>query len=126
MQVKSVITAPSGGQALKGSGFYEVSGLAWSGHGRIPRVEVSADGGATWRDATLQAPVLSRCLTRFRTPWTWSGGPAELQSRATDETGEVQPTRTALIAAQGVNAAYHYNAIQAWRIASGGAVTNAV
>ncbi len=126
MQVKSVITAPSGGQALMDAGFYEISGLAWSGRGRIRRVDVSADGGANWREAALQPPVMARCLTRFRAPWSWSGGPAELQSRATDETGEVQPTRTALIAAQGLNAAYHYNAIHAWRIAPGGAVTNAV
>ncbi len=126
MQVKSVITAPSGGQALRGPGFYEISGLAWSGRGRVTRVEVSADGGSTWRPATLQKPVFSRCLTRFRAPWTWEGGVAELQSRATDETGEVQPTRAALIAAVGPNATYHFNGIQAWRVAPDGAVTNAV
>jgi sulfane dehydrogenase subunit SoxC len=126
MQVKSVITAPSGGQSLTGPGFYEISGLAWSGRGRIRRVEISTDGGANWREAALQAPVMPRCLTRFRAPWTWDGGAAELLSRATDERGDVQPTRAALIAAQGLNAAYHFNGVQAWRVAPGGAVTNAV
>jgi sulfane dehydrogenase subunit SoxC len=126
MQTKSVITSPSGGQKLEGPGFHEVSGLAWSGRGRIRRVEISTDGGINWRDAALQPPVLSRCLTRFRAPWTWDGSPAELRSRATDETGETQPTRADLIAARGLNAIYHFNGVQSWRVASGGLVTNAI
>jgi sulfane dehydrogenase subunit SoxC len=126
MQVKSVITFPSPGRDPKQPGFWEISGLAWSGRGRVARVEVSCDGGTSWRDAALQAPVLSKCLTRFRLPWTWDGGPALLQSRATDETGEVQPTREALLAARGENFAYHYNAIHAWRVAPGGEVKLAV
>jgi len=126
MEAKSVITFPSGGQVLGAKGFYEISGLAWSGRGRVVRVEVSTDGGANWRDAALQEPVLSKCLTRFRLPWRWDGSPARLQSRATDETGYEQPDRQALIDARGLNSGYHYNGVQEWRIAADGAVTNAV
>jgi len=126
MEVKSVITRPSPGRGLGQPGFHEVAGLAWSGRGRITRVEVSADEGASWQDAALQEPVLSKCLTRFRLPWTWAGGPAMLQSRATDETGMVQPTRASLLAERGPNFIYHYNAINTWRIAPGGEVTLAV
>ena len=125
MEAKSVITFPSGGQHLPGHGFVEISGLAWSGRGRIVRVEVSADGGATWRDAALQEPVLSKCLTRFRAPWTWNGDLARLQSRATDETGYVQPTREALVDVRGLNSGYHFNAVHEWRLAADGTVTNA-
>ncbi len=126
MEVKSVITRPSPGRGLSQPGFYEISGLAWSGRGRIARVEVSTDEGTTWRDAALQDPVLPKCLTRFRLPWTWDGGPAMLQSRATDETGAVQPTRASLLAERGPNFFYHYNAINTWRIAPGGEATLAV
>jgi sulfane dehydrogenase subunit SoxC len=126
MEVKSVITRPSPGRGLRQPGFCEVTGLAWSGHGRITRVEVSTDGGANWQDAALDGPVLPKCLTRFRLPWTWNGGPASLQSRATDETGSVQPTRERLLAARGPNYAYHYNAIQTWRMAPDGEVTLAL
>jgi sulfane dehydrogenase subunit SoxC len=122
MEVKSVITRPSGGQRLATPGFHEISGLAWSGRGRIVRVDVSTDGGASWREAALQAPVLPKCLTRFRLGWTWDGGPARLLSRAVDETGAVQPTREALIAARGTNTYYHYNGIHAWQVAADGAV----
>lgn len=120
MRVKSVITRPSPGFQLKQTGFHEITGLAWSGNGRVTRVEVSADGGASWTDAALQGPVLSRCLTRFRLPWNWSGGPAVLQSRATDETGAVQPTRASILAERGPNFYYHYDAILPWRLAPDG------
>jgi len=126
MEVKSLITFPSGGQQLKEQGFHEISGLAWSGLGRIRKVEVSADGGATWREAQLQEPVLSKCLTRFRLAWTWDGGPARLQSRATDEFGNIQPAHEALVAARGPNFYYHYNGIQTWHLEQGGSVFNAV
>ncbi|PIK73817.1 hypothetical protein CS379_06205 [Methylobacterium frigidaeris] len=99
-----------------------MSGLAWSGRGRITGVEVSVDGGASWRPAVLQEPVLSRCLTRFRLPWRWDGGPALIQSRATDETGYRQPTREALVAARGTNSIYHYNGVYGWQVAAGGSV----
>lgn len=124
MEAKSVITAPSGGQALHGPGYYEIGGVAWSGRGRITRVDVSVDGGQRWQPAHLQEPVLAKCLTRFRLPWTWDGTPAVLMSRATDETGYVQPTRTALVAVRGVESYYHFNAVQPWRVAVDGRVTN--
>lgn len=124
MDVKSVITSPSGGQKMKQRGFVEISGLAWSGRGRIARVDVSTDGGRTWRDATLQSPVLTRSLTRFRLPWQWDGRESVLQSRAVDEGGHVQPTVKQLVAARGLNSIYHYNAIQSWKIAAGGEITN--
>jgi sulfane dehydrogenase subunit SoxC len=124
MEAKSVITFPSGGQTLRERGFYEISGLAWSGHGRIRGVDVSSDGGATWREAQLQEPILSKCLTRFRLPWIWEGGPALLQSRAVDETGYVQPRRASLLDVRGVNSYYHFNGIQTWRLDPSGAVSN--
>ena len=124
MDVKSVVTQPSPGVALQAPGFHEVSGLAWSGYGTIKQVEVSADGGRTWAAAALSDPVLPRALTRFRIPWKWNGAPAVLKSRATDETGAVQPTRDALISAHGSNAIFHYNAIQAWQVEASGEVKN--
>ncbi|WP_407529765.1 sulfite dehydrogenase [Methylobacterium oryzisoli] len=122
MEAKSVITSPSAGHHLREPGFYEIAGLAWSGRGRITAVDVSADGGATWRPAVLQEPVLPRCLVRFRLPWEWDGGPALLQSRATDETGYRQPPRNSLVEARGVNSLYHYNGIYGWQVAAGGSV----
>ena len=124
MEAKSVITFPSGGQRLGAPGFYEISGLAWSGSGKVTRVEVSTDGGVSWGDAALQEPIMSKCLTRFRSPWLWEGGPATLASRVTDETGYVQPNREALMKVRDVRSYYHYNGIQNWRVAAGGAVTN--
>lgn len=126
MEAKSVITYPSGGQQLRDKGFYEISGLAWSGRSRIKRVEISTDGGGSWRDARLQEPVLPKCLTRFRLPWNWDGGPARLQSRAIDQTGYVQPRRRQLVDVRGLNSSYHFNGIQTWQVAPDGAVTNVV
>lgn len=125
MEAKSVITQPSGGQRLTEQGFYEICGLAWSGRGKIRAVDVSTDGGANWRAAALQEPVLSKCLTRFRLPWRWDGGPALLQSRATDETGYTQPKNHALVAVRGTNSFYHYNGIHSWKLEPSGQVTNA-
>jgi len=124
MGVKSVITAPSPGLDLNGPGLYQISGLAWSGSGTVRRVEVSADGGRTWAEAALEAPVQPKCLTRFRTAWRWSGGPAVLKSRATDDTGAVQPERDVWLEAHGAHAFYHYNGIQAWAIDGAGAARN--
>jgi sulfane dehydrogenase subunit SoxC len=129
MEAKSVITSPSGGMQLDGPGFHEITGLAWSGHGTIRRVDVSVDGGGTWREAVLQQPVLPICHTRFRLPWQWDGrSTAVLQSRAVDETGYVQPTLGQLIAVRGLNgplgSIYHLNAIQSWQVASDGKVSN--
>jgi sulfane dehydrogenase subunit SoxC len=125
MAVKSVITRPSPGRPLAGAGAHEISGIAWSGNGTIVKVEVSADGGQTWAEASLSVPVLPRALTRFRLPWTWSGAPTVLMSRARDDAGDAQPTREKLVSEHGTNVVFHYNAIQAWRVESSGAVTNA-
>jgi sulfane dehydrogenase subunit SoxC len=124
MEVKSVITRPAPGIALKGPGFFEISGLAWSGNGSIRQVEVSADGGQSWAPAALQGPVLPKAPVRFRAPWQWNGGPAVLQSRATDDTGMVQPTRAAFAAERGLRGIYHYNAIASWRIDEKGEAAN--
>lgn len=125
IEVKSVITRPAGGGVLKTKGLLEVSGLAWSGAGKISRVEVSADGGKSWADAQLQEPVHSKMLTRFRIPWNWSGGPAVLMSRATDQTGRVQPTRAALVAARGKGGMYHFNGIHGWAVGEDGSIKRA-
>jgi len=125
MEAKSIVTRPSGGQKLSTTGFHEITGIAWSGHGKIKRVDVSVDGGKNWQAATLQEPILTRCLTRFRLPWRWDGQPAVIQSRAIDETDYVQPTFAELLAVRGENSFYHNNAIQPWRIDAQGQVTNA-
>ncbi len=124
MGVKSVITFPSFGHKLERHGLYEISGIAWSGAGRIARVEVSADGGANWRDAPLQGPILSKSFTRFRLPWEWGGTPATLQSRATDEKGNVQPTRSAFFVEYAAGMNYHNNYLQTWGIAADGSISN--
>jgi len=123
MEAKSVITYPSGQQYIQ-PGFHEVSGLAWSGRGRVTKVEVSLDGGRTWHAAQLQEPVLSKCHTRFHFPWRWNGQEAILQSRCVDETGYVQPTRQDLVKVRGINSVYHYNAIQSWRVELDGRIRN--
>ncbi|MBR0939127.1 sulfite dehydrogenase [Bradyrhizobium jicamae] len=125
MEAKSIITRPSGGQKLTTKGFHEITGIAWSGHGKIKGVEVSVDDGKNWQEATLQEPVLTRALTRFRFPWHWDGAPAVIQSRAIDETGYMQPTLAELVAVRGVNSFYHNNAIWPWRIDADGEVSNA-
>ena len=123
-ECKSVITSPSGGQFLLDKGFYNVTGLAWSGRGRVKRVDVSADGGRNWRTARLENPVLPKCLTRFNLDWAWDGSPAILQSRAIDETGYVQPKINQLRAVRGTRSIYHNNAIQSWKVAESGEVLN--
>jgi sulfane dehydrogenase subunit SoxC len=124
MEAKSVITFPSGGQRLPGPGFYEIQGLAWSGRGLVRRVEISTDGGKTWRDARLQEPILPLAHTRFRLDWRWDGREAVLQSRCTDETGYVQPTLTELVRVRGLDSYYFNNAIQNWKVAADGSVHN--
>jgi sulfane dehydrogenase subunit SoxC len=124
MEAKSVITFPSGGQTLPGRGTFELTGLAWSGRGRIDRVEITTDGGASWAAAKLQEPRLPVALTRFRLPWRFEGGEAIIASRAIDETGYVQPTREALVAARGTNSIYHYNGIKFWKVRADGTVGN--
>jgi sulfane dehydrogenase subunit SoxC len=128
MEAKSVITRPSGGQTLQGPGFYEIAGLAWSGRGRITRVEVSTNGGTRWINAELNEPVLSKALTRFVMPWRWDGEEAVLQSRCVDETGYVQPTREQLIAIRGLrpgpDSFNHYNGIKQWFVHESGQVSH--
>ena len=123
-ECKSVITTPSGGQALLDKGFYNVTGLAWSGRGKIERVDVSFDGGKNWRTARLETPVLDKCLTRFNIDWVWDGSPVILQSRAIDSTGYVQPNYRQLREVRGTRSVYHNNAIQSWRIDESGEVFN--
>lgn len=125
MAVKSVITRPSSTMTMSGPGLYEISGLAWTGSGTVSRVEVSADGGKSWADAELHGPVLPRALTRFTLPWKWDGAPAVLLSRATDETGMVQPTRTEWTKRYAAGNYNHNNAIQAWNVTAKGGVENA-
>jgi sulfane dehydrogenase subunit SoxC len=122
MQVKSVITRPSHDMTLPGPGLYQISGIAWSGDGRIRRVDVTTDGGHSWTGAALQEPVLPRALTRFRLAWRWDGSGAVLKSRAVDDAGNVQPEREKFIAEHGNNAIFHCNAIQAWSVAPSGEV----
>ena len=123
-EAKSVITTPSGGQTLLDKGFHSVTGLAWSGRGRIKRVDVSLDGGRNWRPARLESPVLPKALTRFSSDWNWDGSPAILQSRAVDDTGYVQPGINQLRAVRGTRSIYHNNAIQSWRVDRSGEVSN--
>ena len=122
--VKSAIVKPSFGMTMKGPGIYEISGLAWSGAGRVKQVEISADGGKSWAVAALGEPVLSKALTRFRLPWQWNGAPAVLASRATDESGDVQPTRAAWVAQYAAGQFYHFNGIQSWGVEADGTVKN--
>ena len=117
---------------LKGPGHYEISGVAYSGNGRIAKVMVSADGGKSWAEAALQGPVNPKAFTRFRMPWRWDGQPVVLQSRAWDEAGNVQPLRAEFVAARGQTEKpvttplafpnQHYNSITSWGIDSSGGI----
>jgi sulfane dehydrogenase subunit SoxC len=133
MEVKSFITHPSPGLTLKEPGFFEISGLAYSGNGRVAKVKVSADGGKSWGEAALDAPVLSKALTRFRMPWRWDGQPVVLQSRAWDEAGNIQPTRDEMFAERGAPTTNvpvtafpmgHMNVITSWAIDAKGEIKN--
>lgn len=124
MGVKSVITHPSATMSMSGPGLYEISGLAWSGSGVVRKVEVSADGGASWAEADLAAPVHARAMTRFSLPWRWDGAPARLMSRAEDETGARQPTRTDWKQRYAPSNFMHNNTIQAWQVNAAGSIEN--
>lgn len=123
-ECKSVITTPSGGQQLLDKGFYNVSGMAWSGRGKIRRVDVSFDGGNNWRTACLETPIPTKSITRFNIDWVWDGSPAILQSRAVDDTGYIQPSIKTLRNVRGTRSIYHNNAIQSWKLDSNGEVSN--
>jgi sulfane dehydrogenase subunit SoxC len=125
LEAKSVITRPAGGQKMPGgAGTYEITGLAWSGRGKIQRVEISVDDGKSWKDAELQQAGFTKAFTRFRMPWTWDGGAASLQSRATDDTGYMQPTADEMLAARGRNYSYHNNQIKVWYVRADGSVSH--
>ena len=123
-ECKSVVTTPSGGQVLLDKGFYNITGLAWSGRGKITKVDVSVDGGNTWKAARLENPVLTKSLTRFNMDWVWDGKPTIIQSRAIDQTGYVQPQINQLREVRGTRSIYHNNAIQSWLVSETGEVQN--
>jgi sulfane dehydrogenase subunit SoxC len=131
---KSVITRPSAGLAIPGRGYVEITGLAWSGGGTVSKVDVSTDGGRSWKEAKLQAPVLPKAHTRFNFDWAWNGEEAVLLSRCTDDRGEVQPSRAELYKNWGIvgeeaqkpNRAIHFNAMQPWKVARDGSVNDAM
>ena len=123
METNSVITSPSGTMEIR-AGYNRISGVAWSGHGTIARVEISTDGARSWKNAALNGPVLSKAQTRFQMDWVWDGKPTKIVSRSTDEKGNVQPDRNAFIASMGINALFHYNAQQTWSIDETGRVRN--
>lgn len=130
---KSVITRPSAGMEMR-KGYTQITGLAWSGAGIITRVEVSTDGGKSWKDAKIQGPVHSKAHTRFNYDWAWNGEEAEIMSRCTDETGDVQPSLAEVSKNWGIPMdawkkeerprAIHMNAIQPWKIARDGTITD--
>jgi sulfane dehydrogenase subunit SoxC len=123
MDTNSVITQPSGMMQIQ-PGYNRISGFAWSGHGKIAKVEISTDGAKTWQQAQLSLPVLSKAQVRFQMDWVWDGKPTTIVSRSTDEQGNVQPDRKSFIAAMGTNALFHYNAQQTWSIDEAGRVRN--
>jgi sulfane dehydrogenase subunit SoxC len=120
----SVITFPCPERPMMRRGVHELEGLAWSGKGKIKRVDVSLDGGVSWQQARLKGLVLSKALTRFSLPINWQGQPLLLQSRSIDETGYVQPTLNQLRAVRGSNSIYHKNSIHTWKLDTDGTVSN--
>lgn len=127
MECKSVIVRPSGGMKLNGPGDYLIDGFAWSGNGRIRAVDITLDGGNTWRPAQVEGPVLDKCLTRFTYRWKWDGGPAKIASRAVDTTGYVQPTVDQIAKARAlVGFVQHHNGIFPWSVSQTGEVKNAI
>jgi sulfane dehydrogenase subunit SoxC len=131
---KSVITRPSAGLTMPGKGYVQITGLAWSGGGVVKKVDVSTDGGKTWKEAELQGPVAPKAHTRFTFDWAWNGEEAVIVSRCSDELGEVQPSRAELYRNWGFSEeeslkptrAIHFNAMQPWRVAPDGGVHDAM
>ena len=124
MEAKSVVTFPSPENPLNGKGLHQLRGLAWSGRGKIKRVDVSIDGGKNWNIAKIHGPILNKSLTRFTMPFQWSGDQMLVQARAIDETGYVQPTIKELQNIRGVNSIYHNNSIATWLVNKNGSVEN--
>lgn len=126
MEAKSIITSPSGGMTVR-PGELEILGFAWSGKGKVRAVDVTTDGGRTWREAVLEEPVLDKCLTRFRLRWKWDGTPASIASRAVDSTGYVQPTVDEIKRVRAITGfVQHHNGIFPWSISGAGEVKNAI
>jgi sulfane dehydrogenase subunit SoxC len=126
MDAKSIITSPSHPARLDRHGWWPISGIAWSGRGRITRVDVSTDGGRTWQEAELKEPVLAMAHTRFQYMWQWRGEAARILSRAVDETGYVQPMRTEFARVRGTGTDFHFNYVRGWDVQPDGAVFFAV
>ena len=124
MDAKSVITSPSPQAPIRNKGFLVISGLAWSGRGKVSRVDVSLDGGRNWRAATIDGPVFDKSCVRFYAETEWTGQPLLLQSRAIDDSGYVQPSKDDLRKVRGVNSIYHNNGIQTWSVTANGEVEN--
>jgi sulfane dehydrogenase subunit SoxC len=101
-----------------------ITGLAGSGRGTIPQVDVTIDGGITWHKARISGPSLDKSMHRFYFEFDWDGKPLLLQSRAHDSTGYVQPTKDQLRKHRGVNSIYHNNGIQTWSIDEEGKAEN--
>lgn len=126
MEAKSVITSPSGGMKVR-PGEIEIVGFAWSGKGSIRSVDITLDGGRTWREAAVEGPVLDKCLTRFRMRWKWDGAPITIASRAVDSTGYVQPTVEEIKKVRAITGfVQHHNGIFPWSIDASGEVKNAI
>ena len=121
MDARSLITSPGYPQVVE-PGWIEIRGIAWSGRGKIDRVDISVDDGRTWVSGDLQEPVLPKAFTRFRYLWEWDGRETAVWSRAVDETGYVQPSAQEFIAARTARSSYHHNPTTGWRIRSDGSV----
>jgi len=121
---KSVITSPSGSQKLPDKGWYEITGLAWSGMGKVAKVEVSTDGGKTWQVAELKNTATPKSDVRFGLMWNWDGEEHLIMSRTTDSVGLIQPTRAQATKALGGTFAGLNNTIMAWQVGKDGSVTN--
>ena len=122
LDAKSIITSPAHPDVIKKMGWRPVTGLAWSGRGRVTRVDVSTNDGESWHEAELLGPSLPKAHVRFQYMWNWNGGEACLLSRATDETGYVQPTRRKLLEVRGIGTDFHFNPIVGWRVQPDGHV----
>ena len=126
MEAKSVITSPSGSMKIQ-PGPIEILGFAWSGNGKVKAVDVTLDGGRTWREAQLEGPVMEKCLTRFRLRWNWDGTPTAIASRCVDSTGYVQPTVEDIQKVRAITGfVQHHNGIFPWFINQAGEVHNAI
>ncbi|HEX3867554.1 MAG TPA: sulfite dehydrogenase [Gemmatimonadaceae bacterium] len=123
LDANSLITSPAFPEKLGGKGWWPITGLAWSGRGRISRVDVSVDGGKTWVEAELLSPLLPKAHVRFQHMWEWTGNESLLMSRSVDDQGYTQPTYAQLKTARGPGTDYHFNPIRAWRVAADGTVT---